>query len=67
MFIGVLDALQVIAQYIASGLVCRLIVNWELAAMRAVEERDEQDSRIALAPTMAKDDGLSQRQTFPLP
>lgn len=65
MFIGVLDAFQVIARYVASGLVCRIIVNWELAAMRAAEPQKAQQTRETPLP----DDGtleLPERQTFPM-
>lgn len=65
MFIGVLDALQAIARYIASGLICRLIVSWELAAMRAARKRLETQ----VDETQAQDSGkvdLPERQTFPM-
>lgn len=37
MFIATIDALAVIARYVASGLICRFIVTWELVAMRSLE------------------------------
>lgn len=65
MFIGVLDALQVIARYIASGLICRLIVSWELAAMRAARKKLEDPAGESRAQDSSKLD-LPERQTFPM-
>ena len=42
MFTATLDALGVIARYVASGLVCRFIVTWELAALRSLEAETPQ-------------------------
>lgn len=64
MFIGVLDALQVIARYIGSGVVCRIIVNWELAAMRARRPPPAQQEGIPLQDTGKFE--LPDRQTFPM-
>lgn len=65
MFIGVLDALQVIARYISSGLICRLIVSWELAAMRAAGKESEEQADESRARVSSKVD-LPERQTFPM-
>jgi len=40
LFIGTLDAVAVIARYLASALLCRMILLVELAGMRGVEEAD---------------------------
>ena len=40
LFIGTLDALGVIARYLASALVCRMIMLVEIAGIRAVEEEE---------------------------
>lgn len=40
LFIGTLDSLGVIARYLASALVCRMILFVELAGMRGVEEAE---------------------------
>ena len=39
LFIGTLDALGVIARYLASALVCRIILLVELAGVRDVEHK----------------------------
>ena len=38
LFIGTLDAFGVIARYLASALICRMVLLVELAGMRAVEK-----------------------------
>ncbi len=40
LFIGTLDALGVIARYVASALVCRMILLVELAGIRGLEETE---------------------------
>ena len=40
LFIGTLDALGVIARYLASALVCRMILLVELAGIRGLEETE---------------------------
>ena len=40
LFIGTLDAFGVIARYLASALVCRMILLVELAGIRGVEENE---------------------------
>ncbi|KAL9023905.1 MAG: hypothetical protein Q9196_006892, partial [Gyalolechia fulgens] len=65
MFISVLDALRVIARYIASGLICRLIVKWELAAMRAVEQSEGQDESADILLAVAGNSGVHKTKTFP--
>ena len=47
LFIGTLDALGVIARYLASALVCRMIMLVEIAGIRALEE-GETSERFAL-------------------
>ena len=40
LFIGTLDALGVMARYLASALVCRMILFVELAGIRGLEETE---------------------------
>lgn len=39
MFISTIDAVKVIARYVASGLECRLVITWELGGLKMIEGR----------------------------
>ena len=53
MFIATIDAPVVIARFIVSELVCRLVVTWELATMRSAEQKSAGQRDQNLSPHSA--------------